>query len=65
MSRIKYLKTIGFPLSNKALLDEVDAEVRIDYPNYSDKKVKDERNKRLKKSTLFSDRNKKTKKAKK
>ena len=62
---MKNLKKIGFALSNAGLLEEVEAEVRKEYPNYSDKKIKEERNKRLKAKTLFGDHNKKPKKAKK
>ncbi len=65
MSRLKQYKEIGFALSNPGLLAEVEAEVRKDNPGWSDKKVKTERNKRLKTRTLFSDGNKKPKKVKK
>ena len=62
---LKIYKQIGFALSNAGLLEEVEAEVRVDNPTWSDKKVKDERNKLLKDRTLYSDANKKPKKAKK
>ncbi len=62
---LKAYKEIGFALSNPGLLAEVEAEVKKEYPNWSDKKVKEERNKRLKAKTLFSDGNKKPKKVKK
>lgn len=62
---IENYKAMGFALSNAGLLQETEDQVRADHPNWPDAKVKDERNKRLKARTLFTDENKKPKKAKK
>ncbi len=62
---LKTYKQIGFALSNAGLLQDVEDEVKKEHPTWSDKKVKDERNKRLKAKTLYSDENKRPKKAKK
>lgn len=59
------LKALGFALSNAGLMQDVEAEVRLQYPTYDDDKVLKERNKVLKKMTLYNDKNKKAKKAKK
>ena len=61
----KNLKALGFALSNAGLLQDVEAEVREVNPTYDDAKVLKERDKVLKKMTLYNDKNKKPKKAKK
>ena len=61
----KNLKALGFALSNAGLLQDVEAEVRGANPTYDDAKVLKERDKVLKKMTLYNDKNKKPKKAKK
>ncbi len=62
---LKIYKQIGFALSNAGLLQDVEDDVKKEYPTWSDKKIIDERNKRLKAKTLYSDENKRPKKAKK
>ena len=62
---INNLKKLGFALSNAGLLDETENEVRKENPNWNDKKIKEERNERLREKTLSGNHNKKPKKAKK
>jgi len=61
----KNLIALGFALSNAGLMQEVSDGIRAEHPSWNDAKIKKERNKVLKKMTLFSDKNKKVKKPKK
>ena len=61
----KINRDYGFALSNIGLFQEIDDEIREKHPGWSDEKVKDERNKILRKATLFNDKNKKAKRPKK
>ncbi len=62
MDRNKF--KLGFELVNPALMDEVEAEIRELHPSWNDKKVAKERNKILRKATLYNNKNKKAKKPK-
>jgi hypothetical protein len=54
------LRKVGFALSNSGLTNDIEKQVRAEYPQWTDGEVKAERNIRLKANTLFNDNNKQT-----
>ena len=52
-------------MSNEGLDEQLEEEIRIKYPNWTDAKIAKELLKVKKKLTMFNDRNKKAKKPKK
>lgn len=62
---MKDYSSAGYAMSSEGLLQEVEAQIRLDNPTWDDDKVDKEMDKVFKDASLYNQYNKKPKKAKK